>query len=437
MTTQHRPRVPVVGSAAAAEPVQAYVWMWRPGAAEPVVVGRLHRAGELISFSYGQSYLSRPDATPIFTPELPLMRGPIRPGAGLAVASCIRDAGPDAWGQRVILARHVGRLTAAADTGSLGLLTCLLESGSDRIGALDFQTSPTTYVPRAVGHATLEDLQSAAARLEAGQELSPALAEALLHGTSIGGARPKALLHDTTRGRFLIAKFAVASDPYPVVKAEAVAMELARRVGLNVAATELVHCAGKSVLLVDRFDRVTTDAGVERAMLVSALTLFGLDAMAGRYATYHGLADMIRARFTDPEQTLHELFGRIVFNICVSNTDDHARNHAAFYRYDAAGVDLTLTPGYDICPQLRSGDSAEQALAVDRDGRRTSNLGLCVAAAHLYQLTPAQAREIIDHQVGTIEEQWTEAADAATLTAVERGLLWRRQILNPAIHYDL
>jgi serine/threonine-protein kinase HipA len=156
-------------------------------------------------------------------------------------------------------------------------------------------------LPR-IQHAALEELQTAAERLSAGEVLSPALAEALLRGTSIGGARPKALLYDDLTGRRLIAKFEMASDPYPVVKAEAVAMDLARRVGLNVASTELIENRGKSVLLVDRFDRVPVAGGkVQRRMLVSALTLFGLDEMAARYATYHGLAEMIRRRFTRPE----------------------------------------------------------------------------------------------------------------------------------------
>jgi serine/threonine-protein kinase HipA len=425
---------PDESTGATAEPTEAYVWAWLPEATEPVAAGRLRAGGELITFTYGQSYLRRDDAQPIFLPELPLLRGPIRPESGLSVASCIRDAAPDAWGQRVILARRIGHLVSTHDTGSLGLLTYLLESGSDRIGSLDFQTSSTAYVPR-TQHATLEELQTAAERLNAGELLSPALAEALLRGTSIGGARPKALLRDDAAGRQLIAKFEVVSDPYPVVKAEAVAMDLARRVGLNVARTEIIECRGKSVLLVERFDRAPTVNGkMQRRMLVSALTLFGLDEMVGRYATYHGLAEMIRRRFTAPQATLRELFSRIVFNICVSNTDDHARNHAAFYRFDSGGVDLTLTPGYDICPQTRSGETAEQALAIDRDGRRASRLKLCVQAAHLYQLTPTEAQEIIDHQISTIEAEWSEAADAARLAALERAQIWRRQILNPAIH---
>jgi serine/threonine-protein kinase HipA len=150
--------------------------------------------------------------------------------------------------------------------------------------------------------------------------------------------------------------------------------------------------------------------------------------MMARYATYYDLADAIRGRFTEPKQALRELFSRITFNICVSNTDDHARNHAAFWD----GKVLTLTPAYDICPQLRSGGEAEQAMAIRRDGYRYSQLAGCVAAASdTYLLSSNEARDIIDHQIDTIRTEWDEAADAARLTSVERDRLWGRQILNP------
>lgn len=409
------------------EPQRAFVWVWLPGVKEPVVAGQLRLRGEIVVFNYGRSYLQRAEAVPLYLPELPLRSGEIRPVAGLTAAGCIKDAGPDVWGQRVILARHVGRLTAGADTADLGVLTYLLESGSDRIGALDFQASATDYVARTAS-ASLEEMHAATDRFLAGEPLSPALETALLRATSIGGARPKVLLDDSGRGR--IAKLSVQSDPYPVVKAEAVAMDLARRVGLNVAGTEIIECLGRDVLLVDRFDRTATPG--ERRMLVSALTIFELDELMGRYATYHGLADIIRARFTDPDRTLYELFSRIVFNICVSNTDDHARNHAAFWD----GSMLTLTPAYDLCPQLRTGEMADQAMAIGREGQRRSRFNVCLDAAEVYHLSRAEAAEIIDRQVMDIREQWDDVADAARLTAAERQQLWQRQVLNPAIHYD-
>src|SRR5450830_1720728 len=174
----------------------AYVWVWLPGAREPVVCGRINAEGPPHTFTYGRSYLERPDAIALYLPELPLRRGAQRPDADLDLAGCLADAGPDSWGQRVILARHLGHLGPRSDTGDLSRLTYLLESGSDRIGGLDFQVSATMYEPRDARRASLEDLQNAADELQAGHALPPALADALVRGTSIGGARPKALLSD-------------------------------------------------------------------------------------------------------------------------------------------------------------------------------------------------------------------------------------------------
>ncbi len=401
------------------EPEQAFVWVWLPGAADPVVAGRLDAAGEIVTFTYGQSYLAREEKIALYLPELPLRRGEISPLVG-DVAGAIADAAPDAWGRRVILNRMVGR--DALDTNELNILTYLLESGSDRIGALDFQTSASDYVARQSTHATLAELAESAERVEQGVPLSPALDQALLHGTSVGGARPKALLSDGTRR--LIAKFSSTTDTYSVVKGEFIAMELARRAGLNVATVALTHALGKEVLLIDRFDR---PAGGGRRAMVSALTILGLDEVGARYASYAELARIVRARFTDPLPTLRELFSRITFNILTGNKDDHARNHAAFWD----GIALTLTPAYDVCPQPRAGGETAQLMAIGQDGYRMSQLAGCVARASTYLLSESEAREIVDHQIDVIETDWADVCDQAALTEVDRAGFWRRQFLNP------
>ncbi|GAA0734275.1 type II toxin-antitoxin system HipA family toxin [Dactylosporangium roseum] len=412
-----------------APPRDAFVWAWLPGATEPVVAGRVVAVdGDRYVFAYGQSYLARPDAVPLYAPELPLREGPIEPRRNLPLAGCLRDASPDAWGRRVILARRFGHLDRDADTASLDELTYMLTSGSDRVGGLDFQASATQYVARDET-AELAELIGAAEALEAGRPLSPALGEALTRGTSIGGARPKVTVLD--QGRHLIAKLSSTSDYYPVVKAEAVGMILARRVGLNVAACEVIRCAGRDVLLVERFDRTTTPG--QRRMMVSALTILGEDEMGARHAGYPDLADAVRKQFTDAGQHLRELFARMVFNVCIGNTDDHLRNHAAFWD----GVQLSLTPAYDLCPQPRSGETANQALNLTRTpGERASQLRLCRKAAPEFLLSDRDADQIIEAQLDVIRRDWDDAADEAQLTKAERGQLWQRQILNPYIHYD-
>lgn len=401
-----------------------YVWVWLPSATRPVPAGVIEQWDTQVVFTYGKSYLANAAAIPIYLPELPLRPGLIRPPRGLQAPGSIRDAAPDSWGQRVILHRLTGYGGLDADTSTLDLLTYLVESGSNRIGGLDFQRSPTDYIPRNEG-SSLEELVNAVAWLEEGKPLSEELLQALQGGTSIGGARPKVVTTDESERQW-IAKVSTATDTYPVIKAEAAAMDLARRVGLDVPATEFTEVLGRDVLLVGRFDR--TNVPGERIMMVSALTILGLDEFLGaRYATYPALADEIRKRFKEPAKTLRELFSRIVFNICVGNTDDHARNHSAFWD----GTALSLTPAYDLCPQPRAGRKASQSMALDRNGYNLSNLAACVERASYYHLDQKEAREIVELQVDVIQSAWPEVADRARMSSAEREALRASAILNP------
>lgn len=402
-------------------PKEAYVWVWLPGQTQPVVAGRLAAEGRPLLFNYGRSYLARADAISLYEPELPLRPGALPLPPGLTMPSALRDAAPDAWGRRVILNRLSAARAGATDPGEL---TYLLQSGSDRIGALDFQASPSVFVPRTTSAASLENLMDAARLVEQGIPLPPDLDAALLHGSSIGGARPKALI-DAGDEKY-IAKFSSSTDLTSVVKAEFIAMRLAARAGLDVAPVRLAHVTGKDVLLIRRFDRIKLEAGWQRRAMVSALTLLGLDEMMARYASYQELATVIRHRFTDPKPTLRELFARIVFNILSGNTDDHARNHAAFWD----GRTLSLTPAYDICPQGRAGREATQAMLIDGD-RRLSQLSLCLDAAPSFLISRDEATAIAAGQIAAIRREWQTVCDEASLSTVDRDLFWRRQFLNP------
>lgn len=401
----------------------AYVWIWLPDKPEPVVAGHLTEENGLLQFNYGRSYLERADAIPIYLPELPLQPGMLPLLNGLQMPSSIRDAAPDAWGRRVILNRTYGIKGQNLDNKELSEIEFLLGSGSDRIGALDFQERADKYVPRHHINARLEELLSSAERVEAGTPLTPELDQALYHGSSIGGARPKALIENGDTK--YIAKFSASKDLYSVVKAEFIAMRLALLAGLNVAPVSLVQASGKDVLLIERFDRTKTKRGWQRKAMVSALTLFGLDEMMARYASYEDLAEIIRHRFDNPKATLRELYGRLTFNILCGNNDDHARNHAAFWD----GTSLSLTPAYDICPQSRTGREASQAMLM-HGKQNASRLGVCLEAAHHFLLKEKEAREIIEHQIQTIHENWDDICDKAELSEVDKNLFWGRQFLN-------
>ena len=404
---------------------EAYVWVWLPGEVEPVVAGLLARDGKNLVFNYGKSYLARDNKIPIYAPELPLRAGVLPLIEGLHMPSCLRDASPDAWGRRVLMYKR----TMDKNADDLDELTCMLESGSNRTGALDFQQSATEYLPRWSEKVTLEQLQESTEKVTAGLPLSPELAMVLQHGTAIGGARPKAII--ATRDKEYVAKFSLSTDLYNIVKAEYIAMRLAKIVGLDVSSVELATAMNKDVLLVERFDRVKGDhvkgdRGWQRKMMVSALTILELDEMMARYASYEDLAETIRQRFTHPDDTLRELFGRIIFNILCGNTDDHARNHAAFWD----GKNLALTPAYDICPQSRAGNEASQAMKIHGDNNM-SQTKVCLTAAASFKLSAKEAKEIIERQVDLIEKNWGNVCDEARLSKLERQMFWGRQFMNP------
>jgi len=404
-------------------PKEAYVWIWLPGQAQPVVAGRLSATDRGYQFNYGRSYLAREDAIALYLPELPLKPGLLPLLPGLFLPGCLRDASPDAWGRRVIINRLMGR-GRDADTADLDELTYMLTSGSDRAGAVDFQQSSEEYIPRVAEQASLEQLLEAAEIVEKGNPLPPGLEQALLHGTSLGGARPKALIED--QGRKYVAKFSGSTDLYSVLKAEFLAMRLAALLGLDAAPVNLVRAAGKDVLLVERFDRKKTDAGWQKKCMVSALTMLELDEMMARYASYEHLAEIVRHRFSQPKAALRELFSRLVFNVLCGNTDDHARNHAAFWD----GRQLRLTPAYDICPQMRTGSEASQAMLIHGDNR-ASRIDVCVAAAGQFLLSETDARALIEHQIEGIHRHWDTVCDEAQLPMQDRSFLWTRQFLNP------
>jgi serine/threonine-protein kinase HipA len=404
------------------KPAEAYVWTWLPGTSEPVVAGRVDARGDLVDFTYALSYRSRDDAISLFGPELPLRSGIAEAGDGLRVAGALRDGSPDSWGRNVIQYRQNA---ADADISEIGYM---LLSGSNRFGANDFQASPTQYEPR-TETAPLDELVNAADRISRGLSVSEPVADALEHGTAIGGARPKVVVRDDD-GVEWIAKLSASSDRvFSVVAAEAASMTLARAAGIRVPDTHVGESLGRSILFVRRFDRVA-DGG--RRHVVSGLTIVGLDEMVGRYATYPDLLDQLRRLgATGAGDPGPELFDRITFSIAVGNSDDHARNHAAFWD----GTSLQLTPAYDLAPNSRSGETATQAMAYDREGNRESQFAPLVAAARLYGLDVSGARDRVDRIVDAIRDGWADAVDEARMTATDRELMWGRQFLNDYAFY--
>ena len=184
---------------------EAFVWVWLPDAIEPVIAGRISKDGDQYLFNYGQSYLALDNAISLNARELPLQSGLILPLPELTIAGCLRDGSPDAWGRRVILNRLSNSATHKGEFDDADELLFMLLSGSNRTGGIDFQRSSSVYEPRAHDSTELEELIDSIERVENGEPLTPALDNALMHGTSIGGARPKAHIIDNDKQ--YIAKF--------------------------------------------------------------------------------------------------------------------------------------------------------------------------------------------------------------------------------------
>lgn len=403
---------------------EAYVWIWLPDSNEPVVCGRIEDLGQFHEFNYDKSYRQRPGGIALDHLELPLDADLHR--SRHLLQGVIRDAAPDAWGRRVLML-SLGLDHERADA-ELRELDHLVQAGGDRVGALHVQESPDEYSAPTYPGASLSCLIEAVELLEASEPLPSELKLALLHGASVGGARPKALLDDRENRR-LIAKFSSVTDAWPVVRCEFLGMRLAAEVGLNVAPVELIPVGLKDVLLVERFDRVAApDRKFTRRHFFSALTALGLSEDIGRYASYPDFADFLAKYSASPKDDCRELYRRMVFNMVIGNTDDHARNHAVFWD----GTHARLTPAYDIGIIRRIGQTGSQAMAVGAEGNR-STLSNALSSCARFLLSPAEAQKLTEEICDVVSARWRKIANEASISPTFANQLAGTAILSPLL----
>ena len=328
---------------------RVYVYLQLPQSLEVVTAGLYEldfpQAVPTGTFVYNPAYLARTDAVPLDPYELPLTPRRARTVKLKGIFGPLRDASPDAWGRRII-EKHTGRT-------NLTEADYLLHSPQDRAGALSFGRDKLPPAPvRKFNQAIqLDALLAAAERFmddeAAGKSSVPEqLFELLRPGSSMGGAQPKNVVEDD-EGLWL-AKFPDKGDRWSNARVEGAMLALARECGLRVARHRVESVAGKDVLLVQRFDRMSTAGGYLRHRMVSGLTALGAEDSHGDRAkwSYLLLADELRRRSARSAQDLEELFRRMVFNAMISNTDDHPRNHALL----ASTEKWELSPAYDLTP---------------------------------------------------------------------------------------
>lgn len=402
---------------------ELFVWCWLPSQEKPIVAGRLRLSKKGYEFIYGQSYFQQAGAFSFDPQDLSLMHPIFGPQPQLF--SVLRDASPDAWGRRVLLYRL--NMTPGTDTQVLTELEYLLHGGNNRIGALHFQTSADVYSAPIAPQATLEELYQAADAINQGQSIHSDLLEALQHGTSIGGARPKAMI--SINGEEWIAKFSTQMDTFPVVRQEALGMELARRLQLNTADSHLTSVSGRDVLLVRRFDRIHDNHSIARRRhMFSGLTALRLDEMEARYASYSDLATFMWKYAQDPKKQCEELYRRMIVNILIGNTDDHARNHAFFWN----GIYAELTPAYDVSILSRVGQEASQAMIIGTQGTRSSKTNI-LSSCPIFGIDEKMANQLLNEVIEAIHVHWNDACDIAQLTLIERQQLLGRAVLSSAV----
>jgi serine/threonine-protein kinase HipA len=325
------------------------------------------------------------------------------PSNNLLVFGGIRDAAPDAWGRRVIESR------LNAPINSLPESTYLLHAGSQRVGALDVR--PSLDAEPTVGYGTWDNLQylmDAAQRIDEGLPVPANLEEIFAAGTPLGGARPKATVRDKDQVLWL-AKFPSPKDRFAVPVIEAATLQLAAAAGLTVPPIKLVQLGDRTIMLIRRFDRYwapTTPAGdlVEKRLgFVSGLTLVACDEMESPNRTYGDLARAIR-RYCHPDsirESNRELFERLVFNIFVTNDDDHLRNHG--FIWDPALRGWKLSPLYDVMPRPSLATERRLHLGVGPEGRNAT-LDNAFAGRELFTLTKDAAAQSIAKVWATVRE---------------------------------
>jgi serine/threonine-protein kinase HipA len=362
-------------------------------------------------FEYEDEWSEAEHAFAIDPENLPLRAGIFsRQSNKSALPGAMRDTAPGRWGQQLI--RRAFR--KAGEQRTLSEIDYLLAINNvTRIGALRYKRPGESTFDHDIGRyrvpplVRLPTLVNAAAAVQTNTETAEDLKLLLNEGSPLGGARPKSAVQDND-GSLAIAKFPKADDDRSVPHGEVLAMTLANMAGLNVAPARLEDVAGRPVSIITRFDR----NGELRVPFVSAMTMLGLDD--GDEATYTDIAEVIRKHSSEPTKDLYELFGRVVFNVLISNLDDHLRNHG--FLYDGNGR-WRLSPAYDLNPVPIEEKVRELTTWISEEGPDAS-LDLARNAAKYFAVKKAEADAIIKQQKAVVAD-WRKTASRLSMSAAD------------------
>jgi serine/threonine-protein kinase HipA len=379
------------------------------GLKSPQFIGTLYasysRGKEIFSFEYDKNWLQSSFVQEI-DPDLGLYTGIQYLRDEKNNFGVFLDSSPDRWG-RVLMDRRESILARIENQSrrSLNESDYLLGVFDEqRMGGLRFkETSSGVFMNDNKNFATppwtsIHELEQASYQLENDlieddPEILKWLYLLFAPGSSLGGARPKAGIRNTD-GALWIAKFPSKDDPYDMGVWEMITNELAKMAGINVAQAMAKPFYGKHhTFLTKRFDRTAIG---QRLHFASAMTLLGYtDGVSFQEgASYLELAEFIMRKGANVSQDLEELFKRIVFSICVRNTDDHLRNHG----FLLTPVGWVLSPAYDINPNPK-GTGLKLNISTHDN---SLDLDLAAEVAHFFRLTNEQAKTIIRNTVDVI-----------------------------------
>jgi serine/threonine-protein kinase HipA len=385
----------------------------------PFLTGRLwarvRKNKESATFEYDQGWLKHP-ARFSLEPALQLGPGPFHTPADMPMFGAIGDSAPDRWG-RALMRRMERRRAEREGTAPRTLQEIdflLLVDDEARQGALRFaeqaggpflgEEGGGTRIPPLV---ELPKLLSATEHVMEERETEEDLRLLFAPGSSLGGARPKASVIEKD-GRLAIAKFPRKDDEINTVVWEAVALALANKAGIAVPESRVETISKKPVLLVRRFDR----DGERRIPFLSAMSMLGSKDNETR--SYLEIVDALRQHGAAPKADMEELWRRLVFNILISNTDDHLRNHAFLY---AGQEGWRLSPAYDLNPEPTDIKPRILSTAINEEDN-TASLALALEVARYFELDDRKARKIAK-QVGKVVSKWRDEAARYGLTKSE------------------
>ncbi len=394
---------------------EAWIYVDLDGVA--VLAGRLWsrvRGGrESASFQHDESWLRHPQRFAL-EPALALGAAAHHTPAGKALFGALGDSAPDRWGRMLMTrAERQAAHGEARTTRTLTELDYLLRVNDfARQGALRFAAAPggeflqsgeLDSIPPLVKLPRLLSLSERAAAGEENEQLQLLLAP----GSSLGGARPKASVLDRDRA-LAIAKFPRRDDALDAVRWEALALTLAKQGGIAVPDWRLAPVGRRAALVLRRFDR----KGEKRTPFLSAMSMIG--AVDGETRSYLEIADALRRHGARPQDDLRELWRRIAFNVLITNTDDHLRNHGFLY---AGAGGWRLSPAYDLNPM--PADLAPRFLTTAIDhADAAASLELALSVAPYFDLEEDEARQLA-RDVAAAIAGWREQAAALGIAPAE------------------